>query len=273
MKKMFKIENIIKGHPDDLKVLSHYFKTACSDYNDSSDSLDFVIEFDDQNLSSLVVPKNEKQELDFLRYRGELSALMEDLKSIIDGVISLITGGTFEFIKIVESTLIATEDEDALYQLKDHKYRPYYRSFFISKSFKHSNTDGTAILLKAMHDHDLKKVLKLLSHSYNPSYEWNWNDLYAAWENIESYIIGTEKIEDTKEKKKLRKSICEKLGVDYKEIELFCDMANFSRRPEEGIRHGGGKIPKVKPLGYYVQDSKFGFDIIRRTVIQWIKQY
>ncbi len=50
-------------------------------------------------------------------------------------------------------------------------------------------------------------------------------------------------------------------------------MTNFSRRPEEGIRHGGGKIPKVKPLGYYVQDTKFGFDIIRRTVIQWIKQY
>lgn len=201
------------------------------------------------------------------RYKfNENETICIRLQLMIKGIMNIITRRTTD-IAVPRLDLM---DSSGISVIKSFMlpFQHYRRSEMTA--FKHSESDASKILLLALEEDILTDVLMLFCE---PGSAFGWSNFSSLMESIERVIIEKEGLieEKLKNKKELRKLICNKLDIDVKDLDNFYIMANNNRSVMDGMRHG------TKPNTYrknpIQSDLTFAFKFLQKNIINWLSKY
>jgi|GEM_PF-5416803 len=181
----------------------------------------------------------------------------------LKGIIALITGKYPEFC--FNSFSVLEENNDPFVKGFPQHLCIRARSDLIS--LIHNKNDATQIYIKAIKDLDLKWILVLFAQQIGDLPYIGWANLYSIYD-----IIG--KDISSKKTGKIKNLLATELKIEKRKLENFTCLANNSRDPFEGMRHG----EKIDPQGIKKFNKLYenpgalvwASDFIRELVIKWI---
>lgn len=245
---LFSIEGIIKGEPEDLEIIANNYFEKFTSYDKKQNLLIYDTGF---------IYNKEKFKLFSGTYKEE--------EAILKGILALITGKypQFNFIKF---NIIDEEKKRVKIGLPRfcscHPNRPDLFDLIEQK------IDATQIYLKALDEPNLRWVLILFSQN-SDFVPLSWGILYAIYEKI-GYSMRDA---TSSEKKRTKDIISAEFKIDIKSINVFCILANKSRSPFEGMRHGGviSQEDEKEMNKYWSPDAiSWGFKFIQDIARRWI---
>lgn len=182
-------------------------------------------------------------------------------KIFLKGIIALITGKYPEFC--FGSFSILKEDNSPIATGFSQHLCMRARSDLIS--LIHNKSDATQIYIKAINDLHLKWILVLFAKQIGDLPFIGWANLYSIFD-----IIG--KDISSKKTGKIKDVLATELKIEKRKLENFTCLANNSRDPFEGMRHGTEvKRPDAfNRLYEYPEALIWASNFIRDLTIKWI---
>jgi hypothetical protein len=181
----------------------------------------------------------------------------------LKGIIALITGKYPEFC--FESYCILKESNETI-------VRGFPQHLGISPRpdlnyLTHNKIDAAQIYIKAINDPDLKWILVLFAQQIDDIPFIGWANLYSIYEIIGKDILS-------KKAGKIKDLLAAELKIEKRKLENFTLLANNSRDPFEGMRHGEKikqqGVEKFNKLYEHPGALVWASDFIRELTIKWI---
>lgn len=270
----YRQRGIIVGNSEDLRALRHYFSTVMyplteeatskeiqelENYFSIMEPLFFQMRSPPLLGESLIFNVKPIYTPPISHYGGGVSGLYTayKVKSFINGIMVLQTGAFFEGeyieFRFLELNDLSIEGDILRNVFDTPSYPISYRSKF--SKFKLEDTKADLIYERATQDGNLASILINLSKG------WGWDKFYTIYE-----IIKDDLSEDSQHKSKKQEMISEKLNISQKQQKEFTKLANNSRNPFEGMRHGS----RPKLIVSNPHALGLGFEFIQDLVIKWI---
>lgn len=182
---------------------------------------------------------------------------------LLKGIIALITGEYPEFC--FESFFILKENNENIVTGAPQHLCVSPRSNLIF--LIHEKSDATQIYIKAIEDLNLKWVLVLFAQQIDTLPSIGWANLYSIYE-----IIGKDlKLKNTG---KIKDFLAAELKIERSKLDNFTFLANCSRDPFEGMRHGAEltsqDTKKFNKLYNCPGAIVWASDFIRELAIKWM---
>ncbi|MBY0281354.1 MAG: hypothetical protein K2W94_04265 [Alphaproteobacteria bacterium] len=187
---------------------------------------------------------------------------MLEERMLLKGIIALITGTYPEFR--FKSLNHIDENNQVLFCSRETQYLCIAPRSGLD-CMNHEELDATQVYFKAFEDLDLMRVIVLFARRLEDKFFIGWSELYSIYE-----IIG--KSVRTKGKK-LEEELVDKLSINSKKLKNFKFLANKSRNPFYGMRHGEELSQEDrKKIKHLVHPGaiEWAFDFIRDLAMKWL---